>query len=134
MFTCRGSPDTSALASIDARSGGSTGPSPEMSSGPLRRFPPGAEDGSVRSISPVDLERDPKRPGRLRGVGALGEQLGGGQALGTVLTVSVSAASAPRGETGGERQDEERPEQGAERARHCRGIAWPAMRGRPDGT
>jgi hypothetical protein len=86
------------LASIDALSGGSTGPSPEMSRGPFRR---------------------------------LVEQLRRRQPLGPVLAAAVPAAACQQARR--ERQDDDRRQEAAKRARHGRGIACPAMCGRPDG-
>ena len=121
------------LASMDALSGGSTGPSPEMSRGPFRRLPPGHGRGVGDVDLPGHLEGDAERAGLLGGVGALVEQLGRRQSLGLVLAAAVAATAAGE-EPHREREDGERGEEAAGRARHGRGIAWPAMRGRPDGT
>ena len=90
-----------------------------------------------RGVGDVDLpghlEGDAERAGLLGGGGALVEQLGRRQPRGPVLAAPVAATAAGE-EPHREREDGERGEEAAGRARHGRGIAWPAMRGRPDGT
>ena len=119
-------------ASIEARSGGCTGPSPESDSGPFSRSPVGPAAACGEIDPPLGVERDPERLELAGRGGRAVEQLLRGEARREVLA-SASAAARRQG------QRREHGEQGGEcgarrRSGHRSGIAWPPMRGRSAGT
>ena len=122
-----GCPRPAGCVSMEALSGGSTGPSPDISRGPFSSAA-GPDAGVGEGDVPGRLEADAERLEPREGVGAPLEQLGRGEALGEVLA-AAAAASATGGQAERDREGEADPDERAEWAHHVGGIAWRGMCG-----